>query len=109
MFAIRTRLPLLAGVRSVATTSTLRSVPVATTKGDAFSLAKQGSNQLSLETPQNGVEYALSTMDKVVNWARVGSIWPMVSLPSSHTTRTKLERILMILNRLLDWLVVLWR
>ncbi|KAM0751374.1 NADH-quinone oxidoreductase [Meredithblackwellia eburnea MCA 4105] len=44
---------------------------------NAFQLAKQGSNQLSLETPRNGVEYALSTMDKVVNWARQGSMWPM--------------------------------
>ncbi|EPQ57011.1 NADH-quinone oxidoreductase [Gloeophyllum trabeum ATCC 11539] len=40
-------------------------------------LAKQGSNQLSLETPKNGMEYVLSTVDKVVNWARQGSMWPM--------------------------------
>ena len=39
---------------------------------DAFALAKAGSNQLSLETPRNGVEYALGTMDKIVNWARQG-------------------------------------
>jgi len=44
----------------------------------AFDLAKVGSNQLSLETPRNGVEYALGTMDKIVNWARQGSMWPMV-------------------------------
>ncbi|GAA5973646.1 hypothetical protein JCM21900_006748 [Sporobolomyces salmonicolor] len=43
----------------------------------AFDLAKVGSNQLSLETPRNGVEYALGTMDKIVNWARQGSMWPM--------------------------------
>ncbi|CEQ41584.1 SPOSA6832_03333, partial [Sporobolomyces salmonicolor] len=47
----------------------------------AFDLAKVGSNQLSLETPRNGVEYALGTMDKIVNWARQGSMWPMVSFP----------------------------
>ncbi|WVO13892.1 NADH dehydrogenase [ubiquinone] iron-sulfur protein 7, mitochondrial [Cryptococcus depauperatus] len=40
-------------------------------------IAQQGSNQLSLETPRNGAEYVLSTLDKVVNWARQGSMWPM--------------------------------
>ena len=40
-------------------------------------IAKTGSNQLSLEQPQNKAEYVLSTMDKVVNWARQGSMWPM--------------------------------
>jgi hypothetical protein len=27
----------------------------------------------------NGAEYVISTIDKIVNWARQGSIWPMVS------------------------------
>ena len=45
---------------------------------DAVALAKAGSNQLSLETPRNGVEYALGTMHKIANWARQGSMWPMV-------------------------------
>nr|XP_031857712.1 NADH dehydrogenase [ubiquinone] iron-sulfur protein 7, mitochondrial [Kwoniella shandongensis]KAA5524784.1 NADH dehydrogenase [ubiquinone] iron-sulfur protein 7, mitochondrial [Kwoniella shandongensis] len=40
-------------------------------------IAQAGSNQLSLETPRNGAEYVLSTLDKVVNWARQGSMWPM--------------------------------
>ncbi|KAF8274443.1 NADH-quinone oxidoreductase [Lactarius quietus] len=40
-------------------------------------IAKQGSNQLSLEQPRNNAEYVLSTLDKVVNWARQGSMWPM--------------------------------
>ncbi|WVQ89581.1 NADH dehydrogenase [ubiquinone] iron-sulfur protein 7, mitochondrial [Cryptococcus gattii] len=40
-------------------------------------LAQQGSNQLSLETPRNGAEYVLSTLDKIVNWGRQGSMWPM--------------------------------
>ncbi|TYJ52948.1 NADH dehydrogenase [ubiquinone] iron-sulfur protein 7, mitochondrial [Cryptococcus floricola] len=40
-------------------------------------IAQQGSNQLSLETPRNGAEYVLSTLDKVVNWGRQGSMWPM--------------------------------
>ena len=40
-------------------------------------IANAGSNQLSLEQPRNGAEYVLSTLDKVVNWARQGSMWPM--------------------------------
>jgi NADH dehydrogenase (ubiquinone) Fe-S protein 7 len=44
---------------------------------DVSLLAQKGSNQLSLETPRNGMEYVLSTADKVVNWARQGSMWPM--------------------------------
>ncbi|KAJ2916778.1 hypothetical protein MD484_g3632, partial [Candolleomyces efflorescens] len=40
-------------------------------------LAKARSNQLSLETPRNNAEYVLSTLDKVANWARQGSMWPM--------------------------------
>ncbi|KAL5506975.1 NDUFS7 [Sanghuangporus vaninii] len=40
-------------------------------------VALQGSNQLSLETPQNKAEYVLSTMDKIVNWGRAGSMWPV--------------------------------
>jgi len=40
-------------------------------------IAKRNSNQLSLETPQNKAEYVLSTLDKIVNWARQGSMWPM--------------------------------
>ncbi|KAG7528035.1 hypothetical protein FFLO_06455 [Filobasidium floriforme] len=51
------------------------SSPSTTT--NQMALAQAGSNQLSLETPQNGAEYVLSTMDKVVNWARQGSMWPM--------------------------------
>ncbi|KAF5385759.1 hypothetical protein D9615_002540 [Tricholomella constricta] len=40
-------------------------------------LAQQGSNQYSLEHPQNKAEYVLSTLDKITNWARQGSMWPM--------------------------------
>ncbi|KAJ9106184.1 hypothetical protein QFC21_001328 [Naganishia friedmannii] len=40
-------------------------------------MAMQGSNQLSLETPQNGAEWVLTQFDKAVNWARQGSMWPM--------------------------------
>lgn len=31
----------------------------------ATNIAQQGSNQLSLEQPRNGVEYALTSLDKV--------------------------------------------
>ena len=63
---------------------------------DIADIASKGSNQLSLETPRNGMEYVLcrcstccvfsitpiysdcaATADKVVNWARQGSMWPM--------------------------------
>ena len=86
------------------------------TTTNKMALAQQGSNQLSLETPQNGAgafldgvriclvttlslirvcilpltEYVLSTMDKVVNWARQGSMWPMTcqsARPRSLLTR----------------------
>ncbi|KAI0683316.1 NADH-ubiquinone oxidoreductase 20 kDa subunit [Cytidiella melzeri] len=41
------------------------------------SIANLHSNQQSLETPQNRAEYVLSTLDKIANWARQGSMWPM--------------------------------
>jgi len=40
-------------------------------------IANRGSNQLSLETPSNTAEYVLSTLDRIANWARQGSMWPM--------------------------------
>ncbi|KAF9122795.1 hypothetical protein BGW39_009490, partial [Mortierella sp. 14UC] len=30
-----------------------------------------------ISQPANAVEYALSTVDKIINWGREGSIWPM--------------------------------
>ncbi|KAI0254097.1 NADH-ubiquinone oxidoreductase 20 kDa subunit [Lactifluus subvellereus] len=54
----------------IPTSSTSASNPITV-------IAKQGSNQLSLEQPRNRAEYVLSTLDKVVNWARQGSMWPM--------------------------------
>jgi len=53
------------------------SVTAATSDVPVTRLAQQGSMQLSLETPQNKAEYVLSTLDKVTNWARQGSMWPM--------------------------------
>ncbi|KAF9244881.1 NADH-ubiquinone oxidoreductase 20 kDa subunit [Melanogaster broomeanus] len=55
------------------------TIPTSTTSPTEpiTSLAMRGSNQLSLETPQNKAEFVLSTLDKLVNWARQGSIWPM--------------------------------
>merc|ERR1712230_158500 len=58
-------------------TSSSSSTGVAAPPPDSMSVAQKGSNQLSLETPRNGMEYVLSTADKVVNWARQGSMWPM--------------------------------
>ncbi|SCZ95019.1 BZ3500_MvSof-1268-A1-R1_Chr11-3g03549 [Microbotryum saponariae] len=65
--------------RSSAIAQATSQTPATVDAENAFNLAKQGSNQLSLETPKNGVEYALATADKIVNWARQGSMWPMVS------------------------------
>lgn len=81
---------LVASRRSLSSTSTLMkpSTPTASINTNDSSpstpegmpittRAQQGSNQLSLETPRNSAEYVLSTMDKIVNWARQGSMWPM--------------------------------
>ncbi|KAL1411117.1 NADH dehydrogenase [ubiquinone] iron-sulfur protein 7, mitochondrial [Vanrija pseudolonga] len=56
--------------RPVADHTTTEPIPITT-------IANRGSNQQSLETPRNGAEYVLSTLDRVVNWARQGSMWPM--------------------------------
>jgi len=58
------------------TTPTNRAVPQPTGPND-YDLARQGSIALSIQTPQNGAEYVLSTVDKVINWARQSSMWPM--------------------------------
>ncbi|THH21349.1 hypothetical protein EW146_g191 [Bondarzewia mesenterica] len=72
----------VAAFRSLHMTSPARSpstTPSSTTSATEpiTQIAKRGSNQLSLETPNNKAEYVLSTLDKVVNWARQGSMWPM--------------------------------
>ncbi|KAG6837714.1 hypothetical protein H0H93_003516 [Arthromyces matolae] len=55
------------------------SIPTSTTSASEpiTALAQRGSNQFSLEHPQNRAEYVLSTLDKISNWARQGSMWPM--------------------------------
>ncbi|KAF8844719.1 NADH-ubiquinone oxidoreductase 20 kDa subunit [Paxillus ammoniavirescens] len=68
--------------RSIHTSKSVQApetIPTSTTSATEpiTSLAIRGSNQQSLETPQNKAEYVLSTLDKLVNWARQGSIWPM--------------------------------
>ncbi|KAF8313477.1 NADH-quinone oxidoreductase [Clavulina sp. PMI_390] len=40
-------------------------------------IALRKNQQYSLEHPKNGAEYVLSTLDKIVNWGRQGSMWPM--------------------------------
>ncbi|KIY62140.1 NADH-quinone oxidoreductase [Cylindrobasidium torrendii FP15055 ss-10] len=40
-------------------------------------LAHKNSNQYSLETPQNKGEYVMTTLDKIANWARQSSMWPV--------------------------------
>ncbi|KAI7962534.1 hypothetical protein MJO28_000628 [Puccinia striiformis f. sp. tritici] len=65
--------------RSISTTSISKAskVPNTSAYSPAFGLAMQGSGSLDLATPRNGAEYVLSSLDKIVNWARQGSIWPM--------------------------------
>lgn len=41
------------------------------------SITKQTPTNFSLFKPNNAVEYTLSTVDKLVNWGRQSSIWPM--------------------------------
>ncbi|KAI9572057.1 NADH-ubiquinone oxidoreductase 20 kDa subunit [Boletus coccyginus] len=79
--ALRPALPIL-GVSSVPAASRLvhtsNAPPITASPTEPItSLAVRGSNQHSLETPSNKAEYVLSTLDKVVNWARQGSMWPM--------------------------------
>ncbi|KAH9978640.1 NADH-quinone oxidoreductase [Lactifluus volemus] len=66
----RSVLPSLPATEPIPTYSTSATNPIT-------AIARQGSNQLSLEQPRNRAEYVLSTLDKVVNWARQGSMWPM--------------------------------
>ncbi|KAK7692577.1 NADH dehydrogenase Fe-S protein subunit 7 ndufs7 [Cerrena zonata] len=63
--------------RSLHTTQPKNTAVRVTASNPVTQLAKQGSNQLSLETPNNKAEYVLSTLDKIANWARQGSMWPM--------------------------------
>lgn len=85
--------------RSVHTSKPVRAPDTASTPTTSqepiTSIASRGSNQYSLEHPRNKAgmarllttchrphspsqsEYVLSTLDKVVNWARQGSMWPM--------------------------------
>ncbi|EKD03548.1 ndufs7, NADH:ubiquinone oxidoreductase 20 kd subunit [Trichosporon asahii var. asahii CBS 8904] len=65
-------------LRSLSTSAVARGEEVGQWKGPVLTeVANRESNQTSLETPRNGAEYVLSTLDKVVNWARQGSMWPM--------------------------------
>ncbi|EIM21353.1 NADH-quinone oxidoreductase [Wallemia mellicola CBS 633.66] len=68
----------LALARSFATTRSIAGQDLEASRPiPATRIAQEGSNQLSLETPRNGVEYALTTLDKVKNWGQTGSLWPM--------------------------------
>ncbi|KAG9292176.1 hypothetical protein G9A89_023896 [Geosiphon pyriformis] len=60
-------------VRSLATES---GANLSTEKSET-SLSKNIPTNFSLLKPNNAVEYVLSTVDQVINWARQSSIWPM--------------------------------
>jgi NADH dehydrogenase (ubiquinone) Fe-S protein 7 len=72
---------LISAYRSLHTSkpASLEPIPVSTNSATnpMTSLANRDSNQFSLERPANKAEYVLSTMDKIANWARQGSMWPM--------------------------------
>ncbi|KAL1748679.1 hypothetical protein HDZ31DRAFT_60128 [Schizophyllum fasciatum] len=56
-----------------------QTIPAATVeKGQSFrAVVNTQSNQHSLEHPQNKAEYVLATFDKIANWARESSMWPV--------------------------------
>lgn len=64
-------------IRSISSTSKSQQAAPAHDVDQFQSIANRDSNQLSLEKPRNNVEYVTTTLDKVVNWARQGSMWPM--------------------------------
>ncbi|KAJ8076433.1 ndufs7 ubiquinone oxidoreductase subunit [Marasmius tenuissimus] len=59
-----------------AATSTT-SAPSTSSSEPITTIAARDSNQWSLQQPQNKAEYVLSTLDKVANWARQSSMWPV--------------------------------
>lgn len=68
----------VAAVRSISSSATPQQAAATTNDPAEFrAISNRDSNQLSLETPRNNVEYVTTTLDKVVNWARQGSMWPM--------------------------------
>ncbi|KAG0253085.1 hypothetical protein DFQ27_007658 [Actinomortierella ambigua] len=49
----------------------------ATPQTRAMSTAVAKSYPGPISQPANAVEYVLSTVDKIINWGREGSVWPM--------------------------------
>ncbi|ELU42465.1 NADH ubiquinone oxidoreductase, 20 kd subunit domain-containing protein [Rhizoctonia solani AG-1 IA] len=113
--------------RSIHTTATARAAgqindfsappPIPNPPTPPTRLAQRGSNQLSLETPNNKVgmfhrypvctphvnltrsilavfyiEYVLSTLDKIANWARQGSMWPMTFVEMMHMAAARYDQ-----------------
>lgn len=72
---------LFTAYRSLHSTKPASLEPILTSSNDPAkpmtALANRDSNQFGLEMPNNKAEYVLSTMDKIANWARQGSMWPM--------------------------------
>jgi len=75
--------PAAIGLRSYATTTSASPNPnsqgqvLTLSSANDYATVRKGSESLSLETPRNNAEVVLATADKIVNWARQGSMWPM--------------------------------
>lgn len=69
--------PIQDQIRSISSTSKHQQAAPTQDVDQFQTVANRNSNQLSLEKPRNNVEYVTTTLDKVVNWARQGSMWPM--------------------------------
>ncbi|CAG8495788.1 17131_t:CDS:2 [Cetraspora pellucida] len=62
---------------SVRSLSTEGRTTIAPDSSSANAVKKSTPGDFALAQPANTAEYVLSTVDKVVNYARQGSIWPM--------------------------------
>ncbi|KAJ7595042.1 NADH-ubiquinone oxidoreductase 20 kDa subunit [Mycena floridula] len=76
--ALRPVAPLL-GFRSLhASSISLNQAPIPSSTNSASQpITLLAQRDTTLAVPQNKAEYVLSTLDKVANWARQSSMWPM--------------------------------
>ncbi|KAF9268855.1 NADH-quinone oxidoreductase [Marasmius fiardii PR-910] len=80
--ALRPQVGITASLHTSRATSATSSTSSSSSTSPSISqpvtaLAAKGSNQASLLQPNNKAEYVLSTLDKIANWARQSSMWPV--------------------------------